>query len=88
MSDHYRPGRWKCWLCGFAITPLHDPFALRVKFTNLHKDEASPTTLWHGAFAHAECISERMPKAACFDPELLAEDLDADSLAEDDGKGC
>jgi hypothetical protein len=82
MNDPYLPTRWQCWLCGFAITPVHDPFALKVRFTNLHKDETRPTTPWHDVFAHAECVSERMPKGACFDPEALAEDLDVEDLVD------
>ena len=83
MTDRYRPERWQCWLCGFAITRLHDPHAVRLRLTNLHKDEQRPATIWADVYAHAECISERMPKGQLFTPEMLAEDLDLDDQAGD-----
>jgi hypothetical protein len=64
-----------CWLCGFSITQLHEPFAVRTTFTNLFKDPTLPTTPWYGAAAHGECVAEHMPKWSHFDPEELAGDI-------------
>ena len=72
-------------MCGFSITQLHEPLAVRTKFTNLFKDPASPTTRWYAAAAHGECVAEHMPRAANFDPEELAEEVfDEDDVRPND----
>jgi hypothetical protein len=83
MTDDYAR-RWSCWLCGFTIDRLHDPFALQTTFTNLYMDSDLPTTRWHSVFAHAECVTERMPRGTYFDAEELAEELPPDELNEPD----
>ncbi len=82
MNETYEPSRWQCWLCGFSIDRLHDPFALQVTITNLYLDDKSPATPWHMTFAHAECVAERMPRGTCFCAEDLADEIPLDELDE------